>query len=64
MASETPLIDFAPKALVTIIRCQNILADYITPETEMTAEQCINKLLGVLDDQELVRKMREINVGG
>lgn len=61
METETPLIDFAPKAVATISLCQNILADYINPESKITDSECINMLLEVLDNQELVKQMRSLN---
>lgn len=58
--TETPLIDFAPKAVATIIKCQNILAEYIVPDSGITDHECINRLLEVLDNQDLVRQLNKI----
>lgn len=38
---------------------QGVLLDYITPDSGISSEQCINNLLSILDDQELVRCLRE-----
>jgi len=59
---KTSLIDFAPKAIATLITCQNILAEYIVPDSGITPEDCINKLLHFLDNQELVKQMKELEL--
>jgi len=58
MNTETPLIDFAPKAAAVIIKCQQILAEYVVPDSGITDSECINRLLEILDDQELVKGMK------
>lgn len=55
------LADFAPKAFKTIEKCQDILAEYVVPDSGISDHECINRLLGVLDNQELVREMRAIS---
>lgn len=57
---QTPLIDFAPKAVSTIIECQNILAEYIIPDSGISDRDCIIRLLGVLDSQDLVKQINII----
>jgi len=59
---KTPLIDFAPKAISTLIACQNILAEYIVPDSGITPEDCINKLLHLLDNRELIKQMKELEL--
>jgi hypothetical protein len=51
---NTPMIDFAPKAIATIIECQNILAEYVVPDSGISDLECINKLLAVLDHKDIV----------
>lgn len=57
---KTPLIDFAPKAVMTIIKCQQILAKYIEPTLQISPEECISELLGVLDDKNLVKEIKDL----
>ena len=54
------MIDFAPKAIATIKECQDILSEYIVPNSGISDHECINRLLGVLDDKRVVIPMREI----
>lgn len=42
-----------------IEQCQKILADHINPSVWVSKKRTISRLLGVLDDKELVRTMRE-----
>lgn len=58
--SETPLIDLAPKMFTTIKMAQEALAKWIVPNSGITDSEVLNELLGILDSQELVKKMREI----
>ena len=58
--TETPMIDFTPKAITIIIKCQKILAEYIVPDSGITDHECINRLLEVLDNQDLVRQLNKI----
>lgn len=58
--SETPLIDLAPKMFTTIKIAQEALAKWIVPNSGITDTEVLNELLGILDSQELVKKMREI----
>lgn len=37
---------------------QNIMAQWILPDSEISDAECLNKLLEVLDNQELVKFMR------
>lgn len=39
-------------------QAQDILADYIVPDSGVSDFDCVNQLLGVLDRQDLVRTMR------
>ena len=58
--SETPLMDLAPKMFTTIKSAQEALAKWIVPNSGITDSEVISELLGILDTQELVSKMREI----
>ena len=53
-------MEFAPKAVATIIRCQQVLAEYIVPDSGISEHECIKRLLGILDDQTLVKEIAEI----
>lgn len=57
---KTPILDFAPKAISTIIKCQNILAEYVVPDSGINDHECINRLLAVLDDQAVVKGINDI----
>ncbi len=58
--SETPLIDLSPKLFGVVTKCQNILAEYIVPDSGITDHECINKLLEILDNEKLVIEMRAV----
>lgn len=62
--SQTPLIDLSPKLFVVIQRCQDILADYVLPDSGITENECINKLMEVLDNRELIVEMRKVSNSG
>lgn len=57
---QTPLIDFAPKAAATIVKCQDVLAEYLNPGSGMTQNTCIETLLSILDDREIVSAINAI----
>ncbi len=57
---QTPLIDLAPKLFTTITAAQELLAKWIVPDSEISDSQVLIELLEILDDRELVSKMREI----
>ena len=40
--------------LEVIIKCQSLLAEYLPPDSDITDEQIIRALLGILDDRDLV----------
>jgi len=61
-STQTPLIDFAPKAVATVILCQEILAKYIVPDSGISDSECINQLIGVLDNKELVAEMKKLKL--
>ena len=44
----------------TVKKCQTILAKWIVPDSGISDKDCLTELLGVLDDQSLVRYMRTI----
>ncbi len=56
----TPIIDVVPKALTAIILSQRVLAKYLIPDSGISADDCINELLGILDDKELVEQLNRI----
>ena len=60
MKTKTPLIDLAPKLFVTIRTAQEELAKWIEPDSKITDKEILNTLLGILDNQELVRAMKKI----
>lgn len=41
-------------------KCQTILAKWIVPDSGISDKDCLTELLGVLDDQSLVKYMRTI----
>jgi len=41
-------------ALEAVIAAQDILAEYIVPDSGISDAECVNRLFGVLDDQRLV----------
>lgn len=48
------------KFMAAIIESQKILASHITPNSNISEKKCINQLLGVLDNRELVKLIREL----
>lgn len=60
METQTPLIDLSPKLFTTIKKAQDALAKWIVPNSGITDSEVLGELLGILDSQELVKKMREI----
>lgn len=44
----------------TVKQCQTILAKWIVPDSGIRDKDCLTELLGLLDDQSLVRYMRTI----
>lgn len=44
----------------TVKKCQDILAKWIVPDSGISDKDCLTELLGVLDDQSLVRFMKSI----
>ena len=58
--TETPIIDVVPKALTAIILSQRVLAKYIIPDSGISEHECINQLLEILDDKELVKQLNRI----
>ncbi|HKZ39952.1 MAG TPA: hypothetical protein VJ044_03270 [Candidatus Hodarchaeales archaeon] len=58
--SETPLIDLSPKLFITVKKAQDALARWIVPDSGITDAQVIHELLGILDNGELVKAMREV----
>lgn len=56
---ETPLMDLTPKLFATVTSCQNVLAEWILPDSKTSDVQALRKLLDILDNKELVSKMKE-----
>lgn len=54
------LYSLAPLMFAKITEAQKSLAEWIVPDSKISDRQVLNLLLGILDDQELVKKMREI----
>jgi len=59
--TENELKKEAGAYYLAIERSQNLLAEYIVPNSGITDQQVISSLLGVLDDQNLVKQMRTGN---
>ncbi len=51
--------DWAVKAIED---AQAVLAEYIIPDSGISDFDCVNRLLGILDNQDLVRKQRALSV--
>lgn len=51
-------------ATEAVRKAQDILAEYIVPDSGITDVECVNRLLGVLDDQRLVAAMHHPAAGG
>lgn len=45
-------------AFTALRKAQDVLAEYIVPDSGISDFECVNRLLGILDDKELVRRMR------
>jgi hypothetical protein len=43
-----------------VIAAQSALAEYIVPDSGISEHDCVNNLLGILDDQDFVREMRAL----
>ena len=62
MRTETPLIDLAPKMFVKIKTAQEILSNYVEPySSESKTDEMLLELFILLTDEELVKKMNEID---
>ncbi len=46
--------------LNAIKQCQNLLAEWIVPDSKTNDADCLNKLLGILDDKSLVIYIKTI----
>lgn len=58
---ETVSIDvIAVRMHYTVKQCQNILAKWIVPDSGISDKDCLTDLLGILDNQDLVRFMKKI----
>lgn len=55
-----PLFDKADELTIAITKCQDILAEYILPDSTTSKDDVINGLLGILDDRRLVKLMRDL----
>jgi len=59
--SEAKLIASSPELYEIITKCQDILATWIVPDSNMTDKECLNNLLDLLDNEKLVKLLRTIN---
>lgn len=41
----------------TIKKCQEICTRYVIPDSTLSAEESMNKLIGILDDKKLIKLM-------
>lgn len=62
MNTTEKLNELAPLLFTKITECQNIVAEWILPDSKMTDSECLNLLLGHLDNGELVKRMREVEI--
>ena len=56
---KNKLNDLSQELFTTVTDAQNVLAEYIVPDSNISDTGVISRLLGILDNSELVRKMRE-----
>lgn len=54
------LMAISPVMFEAIRSCQNALSEWIVPDSGIKADDLINTLLGVLDDQALVRMLKAL----
>ena len=52
----------APTLHEVVTKCQEVLSQYLEPEGK-TKEEAIKELLDILDDKELVVKLKELEIG-
>lgn len=50
--------DVASATYRAVEQAQDVLAEYIVPDSGISDTECVNRLLGILDHQDLVRAMR------
>lgn len=58
--TQTPLIDLAPKLFGVVRKAQNIIASCLNPSGYIIDNKIIGDLFNILNDEELVRRMREV----
>lgn len=51
--------ELTPKLFVTVKQSQEALAKWIVPDSGISDADVLNELLGILDNHELVKAMRE-----
>jgi hypothetical protein len=61
MRNKIDRINAFKQLLAAVIKCQELLAVYIVPDSKITDEEVVNDLLGVLDDQSLVKLVNLFN---
>lgn len=62
MTNPTPVDPVAVKMAEYLAEAQDILAEYIVPDSGITDTECVNRLLGVLDRKDVVIAMRAATV--
>lgn len=59
--ANAKLIAAAPTMYSEIRKAQAVLAAYILPDSRVTTEECMNQLLGILDDRDFCKLLKEIS---
>ena len=60
--SRDELLGLAYTLAYAVTKSQDVLAEYILPDSQTHAGEACNKLLEILDDQALVKTMKEFNI--
>ena len=59
--ANAKLIAMSPKLFDAVVKCQEVLAKYIVPDSKISDKDCITELLGILDDRTFVGELFSIN---
>lgn len=59
---EKKLNNLAPELFKTIEAAQKLMAEWFVPGSKIKDKEVLSKLLGILDQEDLVKKMREIDL--
>ena len=57
---EAHLYQQQDKLKEAIVAAQKVLAEYIVPDSQLSEEETISKLLGILDNEKLVKLIRNL----